>query len=129
MNRLFSKFLVANTSLRFNLPLAERNRKYKVRDIRINAIKDDGSLINNGHQKLTVLLDQDRVVDNVVGGTLTGTIASMDLNQDVYATSDIEIILSDVDGVTVPADVIGFDISFIVADPETEKEIEERRKA
>jgi len=118
MNRLFTKQLGLNDSIRFNLPLAERSKDYKIKDIRVNAVLDTGEVVRNGFTKITCLIDQDRILDNDLASSLTGHIASMDLNQDVRATTDIELISSLIDGLIspLPVNVIGLFVSFIVSE-------------
>jgi len=116
MNRLFSKRVGFNDSIRFNLPLSERTKKYKIRDIRINAIDSFGNVIKNGFSGITILIDQDRILENGIADTLTGNIASLDLNQDVTATTDIEIITNLENGVTPSVNMLGLIVSFVVAE-------------
>ena len=95
MFRSFTKLLNPNSSLRFNIPLALRDKKYIIKDVRLNAIADNGRIRDIGNQLATILINEKRVLDNVIQGTETRNIASFNLRQEVNATDDIEIILNE----------------------------------
>jgi len=95
MFRSFTKLLNPNSSLRFNIPLALRDKKYIIKDVRLNAIADNGRIRDIGNQLATILINEKRVLDNVIQRTETRNIASFNLRQEVNATDDIEIILNE----------------------------------
>jgi len=123
MNKLFTEKVVAGSSSRFFIPLSENGKQYNLKDLRINALTENGVILRNGFYETTVKLDSTLFVDKDIASCLSGEVASIELNQVLFATTNINVSTNKVDGIVLPvADPIKYIVlSFLVDDSPIKK--------